>query len=282
MAGTACWGDAGSIVGLLHLPEKKDKPVVATPRTQAHRRRRFGALVLTVGGLAALTACGPTVTTPDLVGMRLDDAHNKLKDLDVENFDDKDVIGEEDAIFRDANWIVVRQEPAAGSKDVDAGTTIKLFVGNQDDDEVLKMIPGDSAFAREVAKDKAAKADKAAKEAAEKEAAQEEADAEAAEKAADPYRDQRDEDGFVTSADYGSAWPLTVDAGFLGCPESFGDRNGAVTFTTLDGDEYALNGQASHDYPDLRPIWADDPTYGKNGGVKKSTAILIDDGLDEC
>ncbi|KQQ42134.1 hypothetical protein [Nocardioides sp. Leaf307] len=75
----------------------------------------------------------------------------------------------------------------------------------------------------------------------------------------DPYEDFRDDEGFVTrddypSSEYGLAWPLTVPAGFLACPESFGEGAGSVTFITLNGDEYALNGQAQQDYPDIRPI----------------------------
>ena len=96
----------------------------------------------------------------------------------------------------------------------------------------------------------------------------------------DPYEEYRGEEGFVTKADYGKDWPLKVGAGFLACPESFGDRLGAVIFRTLDGDEFALNGQAAHDYPPLRPIWANDREMGP--GVKKSTIELIDDALDLC
>ena len=75
----------------------------------------------------------------------------------------------------------------------------------------------------------------------------------------DPYENYRSDEGFVTkddfpSREYGLAWPLKVDAGFLACPESLGEGAGSVTFTTLDGDEYALNGQAQHDCPDIRPI----------------------------
>lgn len=97
------------------------------------------------------------------------------------------------------------------------------------------------------------------------------------EKPDDPYEDYRDESGFVTkddfaSKEYGVAWPLTVDAGFLNCPESFGDGAGSVTFTTLDGDEYALNGQALHDYPEIGPIT-------KRGHI---VLPLIDAGLELC
>lgn len=102
-----------------------------------------------------LTACGATVTAPDVVGMRLDAAHRKFEALDVTDFDDKDVIGAEDDILLDSNWVVVKQTPKAGAKDVDSGTTVKLEVGNQDDKKVLTLIPVDSPFAKETVKEKA-------------------------------------------------------------------------------------------------------------------------------
>lgn len=107
----------------------------------------FASLALVVG---FATACGPTVTAPDVVGMRLDDAHRAFEKLGVDEFEDVDVIGDENTIFLDSNWVVVKQDPAAGTKEVDTGTTIKLQVGNEDDDEVLEMIPADSDFAIEV------------------------------------------------------------------------------------------------------------------------------------
>ncbi|WP_182481562.1 hypothetical protein [Nocardioides immobilis] len=45
-----------------------------------------------------------------------------------------------------------------------------------------------------------------------------------------------------------------------------------MTFTTLDGEEYALNGQASHDYPNIRPIT-------KRGQI---VLPLIDAALELC
>jgi len=123
--------------------------------------------------------------------MRLDAAHREFESLDVTNFDDKDVIGDEDFILRDANWVVVKQDPPAGTEGVDTGTTIKLYVGNEDDDEVLEMIPSDSDFAVEVAKDQAEK-DAQAQEEAEQEAKEEaEARAEEAQQAAEEQVQKR-------------------------------------------------------------------------------------------
>jgi hypothetical protein len=103
--------------------------------------------LLALGGLA--TGCGPTITAPDVVGMRLDAAHREFEALGVEKFNDRDVIGNEDAILWDASWVVVEQDPAPGTEEVDTDTTVELSVGHENDSEVLKMIPGDSPFARE-------------------------------------------------------------------------------------------------------------------------------------
>lgn len=131
------------------------------------------ALSLVVCGYVT-TGCGPTVTMPNVVGMRLDDAHRALEALDVDNFDDTDAIGEEDLIFKDSNWVVVRQDPPAGTTDVDTGTTIYLSVGNEDDlDAVLGLIPADSDFAKEVAADETEEAEEEQRE-AEEQAAEDE------------------------------------------------------------------------------------------------------------
>ena len=128
-----------------------------------------------IGGIAGGSEGGSTVTMPDVVGMRLDEAHRQLEDLGLEDFEDTDVIGKEDTILRDKNWIVVAQDPAAGATKVDAGTKPKLSVGNQDDKSVLKRIPVDSPFAIEAATEAADKKkdekDSAAKAAADKKSA---------------------------------------------------------------------------------------------------------------
>lgn len=129
--------------------------VVATanPRSRvSHAVRRLALPSAILVSVPLLAACGSTVTMPDVVGMRLDDAHRALEKMGVENFEDVDVIGEEDSIFRDANWVVVQQDPPAGTAEVDTGTTIELSVGNEDEEkEVLAAIPPDSPFAREFA-----------------------------------------------------------------------------------------------------------------------------------
>lgn len=103
--------------------------------------------------LAALVGCGPTFTVPDVVGMRLDAAHRVFEGMEVDEFEDVDVVGDEDTIMWDSNWVVVAQDPPAGATDVDKGETIRLEVGNEDDSEVLELIPADSPFAQEMAPD---------------------------------------------------------------------------------------------------------------------------------
>ena len=83
--------------------------------------------------------------------------------------------------------------------------------------------------------------------------------------------------GAVSRADYGDAWPLTVESGVVRC-----DLGHAVVFHAPDGTDYALNGIAMAEpekYKDLHPIWADDP-----GGIapKLSIGPLIELGLNLC
>ncbi|WP_162246850.1 PASTA domain-containing protein [Phycicoccus sp. Root101] len=118
-------------------------------RSTARRTGGLAALSLVVCLLA--TGCGPTTTVPDVVGMRLDDAHRKFEALGLESSNDKDIIGAEDVILRDANWVVIKQDPAPGTVGVDTDATVALSVGREDDAQVLKLIPPQSAFAREMA-----------------------------------------------------------------------------------------------------------------------------------
>ncbi len=86
----------------------------------------------------------------------------------------------------------------------------------------------------------------------------------------------------VSRADYGNAWPLTVESGTLRCEEP-----GAVTFTSdEDGTTYSVNGTAegmaeASGWQNIRPIWADDPNPTMEG-LEISIGPLIDDGLALC
>lgn len=165
-------------------------------------RTLAGAALLASAGILA-AGCGPTITMPDVVGMRLDDAHRTLEALEVTEFEDSDVVGEKDMIWLDGNWVVVAQEPAAGTPDVDTGTTITLSVGNEDEvKEVLKLIPDDSAFAREVAAQRSEDAAEAKRERDEAAAeAREEAEQKAEEEAAERVERRADAREYATKID---------------------------------------------------------------------------------
>lgn len=81
--------------------------------------------------------------------------------------------------------------------------------------------------------------------------------------------------GEVTSADFGSDWPLTVDSGTLHCDGS--DGIGLAYITTSEG-TFALNGTAKSRYDDIDPIWA----AGDDGIPKKDISPLIDAALKLC
>lgn len=85
-------------------------------------------------------------------------------------------------------------------------------------------------------------------------------------------------EGNVSSDEFGSKWPLTVDSGDLRCEGSQGF--GSVVFTDPDGNEYGVNGVAvGQGYPPIDPIWKDDPELA---GLKISIGPLIDRGLSLC
>lgn len=76
-------------------------------------------------------------------------------------------------------------------------------------------------------------------------------------------------------------WPLTVERGQLRCIGSRGA--GAVVFLTPDGTNYAVNGTAKTQLPDVAEIdaiWANDRSLG--AGLKKDIGPLIERGLKLC
>lgn len=86
-----------------------------------------------------------------------------------------------------------------------------------------------------------------------------------------------EDEGHVTRKEMGKQWPLTVDEGTLACDGENGV--GAVTFTTEDGKEYAVNGTAkSQGYDAIEPIWA----KGEGAIPKKDLTPLVDRGLKLC
>jgi len=82
----------------------------------------------------------------------------------------------------------------------------------------------------------------------------------------------------VSKADFGDAWPFTVDSGTLYCKGS--STAGAVTLRAGGKDLRAQqHGEHVRPRPRLTPIWADDPT---SAGSKKSINPLITAGLRLC
>lgn len=85
------------------------------------------------------------------------------------------------------------------------------------------------------------------------------------------------QEGRITSANYGDEWPFTVAEGTLRCEGS--DGVGAVTFEA-DGTVYGLNGTAkSRGFPEFDPIWLDDPQVE---GLKTNVGPIIERGLALC
>jgi hypothetical protein len=94
----------------------------------------------------------------------------------------------------------------------------------------------------------------------------------------------------VRESDLGDKWPLTVSEGFIRC-EPVSAVSSAVTFTTLDGSIYALNGIAKglrsptgeKRFLPIEPIWLPDrrPGFAKMG-LRADIGPLIDLGLKLC
>ena len=91
-----------------------------------------------------------------------------------------------------------------------------------------------------------------------------------------PHEEAR---SLVSRAQFGDAWPLTVDAGELLClPPSL------VVLRAQDGRMFALNGTAASRYPSIEPIWARDESLSKLTGedMRVSIGPLITKGLTLC
>lgn len=81
--------------------------------------------------------------------------------------------------------------------------------------------------------------------------------------------------GYVSRADLGDAWPLTVESAVVEC------LPGRVLVVRAEGVTYALNGTAKDrgNYADIDPIWRDNPSIE---GLKISLQPLLDRGLASC
>jgi hypothetical protein len=97
----------------------------------------------------------------------------------------------------------------------------------------------------------------------------------------DPYAKLRGEPGFLSRADFGKRWPLTVEAGVVSCERHSGGL-GSVIFTDPEGHRYAVNGTAMAHYPglpEIDEIWAPGPT---NPGARIDISPMIDRGRELC
>lgn len=93
-------------------------------------------LAVLVGGLVG---CGSQAPVPDVVGVALDDAHNKLKEAGFEELDDKDLF-EDRSILVDSNWVVLEQAPAAGQA-ADQDSAVTLRVGKIGEERTIERLP---------------------------------------------------------------------------------------------------------------------------------------------
>jgi hypothetical protein len=59
----------------------------------------------------------------------------------------------------------------------------------------------------------------------------------------------------ISRESMGDAWPFTVDSGTLRC------LNASDVVFVVDGKTYAVNGTAKARYPEVNPLWRDDPAY---------------------
>jgi hypothetical protein len=97
----------------------------------------------------------------------------------------------------------------------------------------------------------------------------------------DPYAKLRGEPGFLSRADFGKRWPLTVEAGVVSCEPHSGGL-GSVIFMDPEGKRYAVNGTAMAHYPQLPEIdriWAPNPA---NPGARIDISPVLDRGRELC
>ena len=102
-------------------------------------RRLAATITLAILAVAVLAGCGPTLITPNVVGLSLDKAHQAFEALGIKEFDDKDAFEKRNAIV-DSNWAVLEQDPAAGTK-VDTDTKITLTIGKIGEDRTTTRLP---------------------------------------------------------------------------------------------------------------------------------------------
>ena len=81
--------------------------------------------------------------------------------------------------------------------------------------------------------------------------------------------------GYVSRADLGDRWPLTVPSGVLGC------QGNSISFTS-GSTTYAINGTAKNlhpEWPDIEAIWAFRPD---SPGIRMDIGPLLERGRKLC
>ena len=76
----------------------------------------------------------------------------------------------------------------------------------------------------------------------------------------------------ISAADFSSEWPFTVDEGVLRCA-------GSSVIFRAEGTDYAVNGTARADYPEIEPIWKQNPDVP---GTRVNIGDVLDRGLELC
>ena len=132
-------------------------------------RRLAATITLAILAVAVLAGCGPTLSTPNVVGLTLDKAHQAFEALGIKEFDDKDAFENRNAVV-DSNWAVLGQDPAAGTT-LDTGTKIKLTIGKIGEDRTTARLPEGSPVLAKIRAEAAAKKADAERKAAADEAA---------------------------------------------------------------------------------------------------------------
>jgi hypothetical protein len=144
------------------------------------------ALVLSL----LLAGCGSDpIALPAVAGLRLDDAHNALRDQGFEEFSDVDAIEDRQPLL-DSNWVVVEQIPAAGER-IDADQLVTLRIAKPEDEGIREMLPADSPVLAEI-RTKDAERDAAAEEDRREQQEQDRNDAAERARAAQAYAEQID------------------------------------------------------------------------------------------
>lgn len=92
--------------------------------------------------LALVARGSDPVEVPKVAGIRLDDAHNVLKDAGFKEFEDIDAISDRRPLV-DANWVVVEQIPPPGDR-MDQKDSVTLKIAKPEDEGIREILPQDS------------------------------------------------------------------------------------------------------------------------------------------